>query len=290
MDATENLRGYAGDPNHNMHPDPYNNSIITPGSYTFLAGALEAPLKEQGGSLMQAPPISHEDSGEPRSSSGSLIGTLFTNHLAAGSFGTRSPPVPSSTNSWELTINGGSAGSLYAGGSNIPNILINGSGMMAAANNNSSHTQTAQLLIGGLHGGSFNENDHGSVYYTPSQSHHQHAEAMQLIYVNAAGGYPGQSFHSADGRGSSVTTLLYPSQADGAAENNNNNNSTPQSAYAASFLTPGAMSQRAALEAAGAIPLMSLAQEHNSRGHVSGGSSQNYNWQRSGGNELHSYP
>lgn len=238
MDAAENLRAYGGDPSHNMHPDAY----ITQGSYTFMNGAMDAPLKDGGAPI--------EDSGgvEAQQSSTSGLGTLYTNNqLGGASFNaSRSPTVPSSTNSWELTINGGAAGSLYAGGSSLPNILINGGGLMA-----SNSTPTAQLLIGGLQ--SFNETDHGTVYYPPSQAQQHtnaHAEAMQLIYVNG-GGYGHNTFD----RG-----LAYNNGQDHSSTENNQN-STQQSAYGVSFLSQPLMEQRQ--------------QSYN-------------NWPRTGGNE-HSF-
>ncbi|XP_024396319.1 uncharacterized protein [Physcomitrium patens] len=276
MDSSEPLRAYAADTNHNLQADSYNSSLMASDSYNFLTGVgvLEVPLKEP--SQSQAPKTSE---GAAQNSSGPLIDTLYTNHEpspTSGSFPSRSTPV-SKSNNWE-NINGGG---LYSN-SNMQNILISGSGIMAAPTS----TATAQLLIGGLHGGSFNDgghSDHGSVYYTPSNN--QEESMAQLYYVNAAAGFSNAGFHSDGRQAGLVTTLLYPPQEGGTTAPQSSSDQSQQQ-FGVPFISQtalahGAVSQRA-LEASGAIPGLSLHDHSASRS-----GNHHYNW-RNGGNE-HSF-
>uniref|UniRef100_A0A7I4ELP8 Homeobox domain-containing protein n=1 Tax=Physcomitrium patens TaxID=3218 RepID=A0A7I4ELP8_PHYPA len=275
MDPSEPLRAYGADSDKNLQTDSYNGSLMASDSYNFLTGAgvLDVPLKEQNESTH-----AHKSSkeGAAQNSSGPSIETLYTNHEpspSSGSFPGRSSPAPE-CNSWD-NINGGG---LY-GNSNMQNILISGSGMMAAPTS----TTTAQLLIGGLHGGSFNdgsESDQGSIYYT-SSNHHDDSMA-QLYYVNAAAGFSNPGFHSDGRQAGLVTTSLYPSQHGGTSAQQSSTDQSQQQ-FGVPFishasLAHGSVRQRA-LESTGAVPILSL---HEHSGSHDG--NHHYNW-RNGGNE-----
>lgn len=166
--------------------------MIPSDSYNFLTGEegelLEVPIKETS----QSQGASDADVGSAQSSA--LIGTLFSNPgHSPGSYLYQSSPALKS-GSWESF----SAAAQYS--NPVQNILISGSELLAAPTS----TVTAQLLVGGLQGGSFdvcrNAEPSEALYY-PSSNNSQ--ETMQLYYVNP--GFP-HGFSS----DKSGVTVIYP--------------------------------------------------------------------------------
>ncbi|KAG0610090.1 hypothetical protein M758_7G038200 [Ceratodon purpureus] len=270
MDPTDSsLRAYPGETNQNLQaPDhQYNNSMIAADSYNFMTGGgvLVVPGKDQA-SQLQGPQLSEDGAVGQDHASGPLIGTLYTNQHqpSSGDYPSQSPSVPKSL--WE-SLNGGG---LYNNPS-MQNLLIGGTGMMTAPTS----AVTAQLLIGGLQGGSFNDgghSDHGGVYYPPAPNNQQEPMAQALYYVNTAGYSSNAGFHSEGRDQVSATTISYPTHDEGTA--------TPQAACDPGQQQYGVDPYLAA--SAGGLPL-SLHDQHS----ASRCANQNFNW-RNVGNE-HSF-
>lgn len=272
MDPSESLQAYGGSSNQSRRVDSYNNQLIGTDSYNFLTGteALDGPLKESHHS--RGPP--HAEGRTTQNSGGDLLGGLYSSENSpSADFSNRSSQTPKS-NSWESVSEAG----LYS--NSLQNLLISGANVLSTQ----SGTGTAQLLMGGLQGGSYGggHSDPTGVYYPPPNSQQG---AMQLYYVNAADYC--HEFNNV-GRPGVTSALLY-SQQDGGTSDQQESCTQSEQQYNFPFL-PSALPHddlhQQALEAINPMGGNTLSLQGLSAASRNG--SHNYSNWRNGGNE-HSF-